>query len=133
MKGIRLKYTLAFLLVTAVVAGGGALLFGPGQIKGVLVGAGSAFVIQFAVLQLLLLRACQRNVLVGHGVGMLLRFGSVGLMAFLVIPALALPAAATLLSMVGCFFLTTLIEAVLPKRRQEAAQAAGVTTIQTEL
>ena len=128
MKRVRVQFTLMFLLVAVVVAGGGVLLFGSGHAKGVLAGATAAFVVQMGHLQLLLLQDRQQA-LVAHGVGMLIRFMAVGLMAFLIIPAMALPAAATLLSMVAYFFVTTLIEAVLPKRRQQAAQVADATTI----
>lgn len=133
MRRTGLEYTLALLLVSAVIGGAGALVLDPRWSEGILMGAGAAFLIQALIFWALLARAEPQKVGVAHAAGVLVRFVSVALMAFVVIPALALPAAATLLSMVGCFFLTTLIEAVFLKRRYAASQAAGATTIQTGL
>lgn len=133
MKRAGVEYTLALLLVTGLMAGAGALLLDRRWTGGIVAGVAAAFLIQAVIFWTLLARADAQKAGVAHAAGVLIRFVSVGLMAFLVIPALALPAAAALLSMVSCFFLTTLIEAVFLKRRYAGREAAGATTIQTEL
>lgn len=127
-----LEYTLAVLLVAALVGGTGAALFDGSGATGVGFGAGAAFLVQAGIFWGLLMRADVRRVGIAHGVGVLLRFVSVGVLAFMVIPALKLAPAATLLSLVTVFFVTTLLEPVFLKRRHRAGSGAGATTIQTE-
>lgn len=124
-----LEYTATLLLVSAVVGGAGALLFDAGTARGVWFGAGTAFLVQAGIFWGLLVRADVSRVGVAHAIGVLLRFVSVGILAFLVVPAMQLPPAATLLSLVAVFFVTTLLEAVFLKRRHLNAGVAGVTTI----
>ena len=126
------EYTLTVLLVAALVGGAGALLLDSNGAAGAGFGAGAAFLVQAGIFWFLLVRADVRRIGVAHGVGVLLRFVSVGMLAFLVIPAMQLPPAATLLSLVTVFFVTTLLEPVFLKRRHSAGTVAGATTIQTE-
>jgi hypothetical protein len=50
------------------------------------------------------------NMIAGWGVGMILRLITLGVVAFIVAPALALPSGAVLIALVSFFFLTTLVE-----------------------
>ncbi len=52
----------------------------------------------------------RENVMAGWGLGMLLRFATVGVWAFLGIKALGYPSGPALLSLVGFYFVSTLVE-----------------------
>lgn len=75
----------------------------------VMVSAWLAFFVQaltFAICKLV----AQQNLMAGWGIGVLLRFATVGVWAFLGIKALSLPQTPALISLVTFFFVSTLIE-----------------------
>jgi CRP-like cAMP-binding protein len=66
-------------------------------------------IITFAVAR----RVTRTNMMVGWGLGTLLRVLTLALYAFLVVPAIALPASAALISLVIFLFLSMLVEPLL--------------------
>ena len=63
-------------------------------------------VVTFAIARLV----ARQNIMAGWGLGVLLRFATVAMWAFLGVKALGLPAGPTLFSLVIFFFVSTLIE-----------------------
>jgi hypothetical protein len=100
--------TAATLLVALI-----ALAAAPaGDWRGVAFGAGAALGVQVLLFWVLgaLLFPDRRMVVMGLAMGG--RFVAFGLLALLAVPALGLPAAATLLTLVGVFLATSLLEPV---------------------
>jgi hypothetical protein len=97
----------------------GAWLFGmvfpaPAERQAVLVSAVLAFVVQlvtFAVAR----RSVGSNPFAGYGLGLLLRFATLFVYAFLVVGRFGLPSSAALLSLATFFFVSTLVEPPLLK------------------
>lgn len=127
-----LEYTSILFVVAAGIGGAAAMMFDADAARGVLFGVATAFLVQAGIFWGLMMRADVKRVGVAHAIGVLVRFASVAMLAFLVIPAVGLSPAATLLSLVTVFFVTTLLEPVFLKRRHMSAGVAGATTIQTE-
>jgi hypothetical protein len=106
-------YLLASAL-TIAAAGWVLLLVYPGAAgqRAVLTSAIIALVIQMAAF--IILRAFKgRNVIAGWGIGALLRFGTLGAYALVVIKALGLDSGAALISMAAFLFLSMIIEPLL--------------------
>ncbi len=133
MRRVRVEFTVVLLLLAVVIGGGATLIFGSHLSDGIWAGTAAGSLVQLLIFHAMLVPAGPQRIMLAHLSGVLVRFLSVGLMAFLIIPAAGLPEAATLLSMVGCLFLITMIEAVFLKRGHAMAQGADATTIQTEL
>jgi hypothetical protein len=112
-----LRYTLAVLAVAALVAAAGMSFAGAAHRDGVLAGAGIGAAVQIAAFWIFAVRLYPGRLWHGYGLGMLARFAAFAAVAFLVVPAAGLPLAATLFSLVGVFWLTTLVEPVFLKTR----------------
>lgn len=63
-------------------------------------------IVTFAIARLV----ARENVIAGWGLGVVLRFATVAFWAFLGVKALGLPSAPALLSLVACYFVSTLVE-----------------------
>jgi hypothetical protein len=84
----------------------------PADARAIRISAALALVVQiitFAVAR----RVTRTNMMVGWGLGTLLRVLTLALYAFLVVPAIALPASAALISLVIFLFLSMLVEPLL--------------------
>lgn len=111
-QGIR--YTAAALAVAAAVALVGVTM-APRHGEGVLAGAGIAVVVQVAVFWLFFVWLYPGRGWHGYGMGLLVRLAVFAVAAFVVVPRAGLPLAATLFSLVGVFWLTTVLEPVFLK------------------
>lgn len=81
----------------------------PGDLSAVLTAGWVALGVQlltFAIVRL----ASREQVIAAWGLGVLVRFAVVALWAFLLVPALGLPATPALLSLVAFFFVSTVVE-----------------------
>ena len=109
MKAIAL-FTLATAFLIAALGWVMGLVFtGPQDARALWISAVVAFVVQlfgFALAR----RSARSNVIAGWGVGMLLRLLTLGVFAFLVVPAIALPSETALIALVAYFFVSTLVE-----------------------
>lgn len=86
----------------------------PAERRAVYISAGIAFVIQ--IVGFLAARYTRgTNPFAGFGMGMLLRFMTLAIYAFLVVDLLGLPSMAALLSLATFFFVSTLVEPPLLK------------------
>lgn len=86
----------------------------PSERRAIYISAGIAFVIQ--IVGFLAARYTRgTNPFAGFGMGMLLRFVTLALYAFLVVDQLGLPSSAALLSLATFFFVSTLVEPPLLK------------------
>jgi hypothetical protein len=99
--------------VVVIVLVTGALLAipfaSPNDRKAIAVSAAVAVVVQlfgFAVARL----ASAKDFMIGWSIGVVLRFVTLGVYAFVAVKVLGLPAPAALLSLVTFFFLSTLVE-----------------------
>ncbi|MCU0619588.1 MAG: hypothetical protein MUF40_06785 [Gemmatimonadaceae bacterium] len=106
-----------YLLVSLLLIGaaGWVLLLvypGPAGRQAVFTAAGIALVVQLVAFILLRL-SVGRNVFAGWGVGALLRFAAIGVMAVVVSDALALDGNAALVSLAAFLFLSMLVEPLL--------------------
>jgi hypothetical protein len=102
----------AVAAVAALVWAAASLMVAPEQRHAVTVGVVGAAVWQALVLTVTF-TALSHNRLAAFGVGMLARFLLVAVTALVALPALGLPQAPLLLSMVTVLFATSLIEPVL--------------------
>ena len=118
-QGIR--YTAAALAVAAVIVMVG-LSMAPQYRDGVLAGAAIAAGVQVAVFWLFFVWLYPDRGWHGYGLGLLVRLVVFGLAAFVVVPQAGLPLAATLFSLVGVFWLTTVLEPVFLKRTSNPTQ-----------
>jgi hypothetical protein len=84
---------------------------------GVLAGAGMAVVVQVAVFWIFMVWLYPGKGWHGYGLGLLVRLAVFALAAFVLVPQAGLPLAATLFSLVGVFWLTTMMEPVFLKTR----------------
>jgi hypothetical protein len=113
-QGIR--YTVAALAAAALVAVAGVSM-APRFRDGVLAGAGIGVAVQVAVFWIFFVWLFPGRGWHGYGLGLLVRLAIFALAAFVVVPAAGLPLAATLFSLVGVFWLTTVMEPVFLKTR----------------
>lgn len=111
-----LTYTAAALAVALVVALIG-LGLAPQYSDGVLAGAGMGALVQVAVFWLFFVWLYPDRGWHGYGLGLLVRLFVFSVAAFIVVPRAGLPMAATLFSLVGVFWLTTMLEPVFLKTR----------------
>jgi hypothetical protein len=81
----------------------------PDASRAVWASAWLAMVVQFFTFAVARLMA-RENVMAGWGLGVLLRFATVGAWAFLGIKALGIPSGPALLSLAGFYFVSTLVE-----------------------
>lgn len=109
-----LGYTAASLAVAAVIVMIG-LTVAPQSRSGVLAGAGIAAVVQVSVFWLFFVWLYPGRGWHGYGLGLLVRLAVFSVAAFVVVPQAGLPLAATLFSLVGVFWLTTVLEPVFLK------------------
>ena len=116
MKQQGLRYTAAALAAAALVAVVG-LGLAPRHRDGVLAGAGIGVAVQVAVFWLFFVWLYPGRAWHGYGLGLLVRLAMFALAAFVLVPAAGLPLAATLLSLVGVFWLTTMLEPLFLKTR----------------
>ncbi|CAN5720243.1 hypothetical protein BH23GEM7_BH23GEM7_15790 [soil metagenome] len=113
MTKFGIRYALGAVAVAALAVLLGIGMVGPGARDGVLVGGSVALALQVASFWLLAVLLFPERRLLAFGLGIALRFLTVGIAALLLVPALALPPAPTLLTLVGVFLLTTLLEPVV--------------------
>lgn len=121
-------YTLGAVAVALLLALVAGTMVGEAGRTGVVAGAAVGLVVQVAGFWLLSVWALPDRPVLAHGLGMLSRFLTVAIVALLWLPASGLPAAPTLLSLVGVFFLTMLLEPMALKAgdsRRAAAAGAG--------
>jgi hypothetical protein len=118
MQGLR--YTAAALAAAALVAAAG-LRMAPAYRDGVLAGAAVGVAVQVAVFWVFMVWLYPGRGWTGYGLGLLVRMAVFGLAAFLLVPKLGLPFAATLFSLVGVFWLTTMMEPLFLKTRTSNA------------
>lgn len=117
-------YTAAALAVAAVIALIG-LGLAPQYSDGVLAGAGMAAAVQVAVFWLFFVWLFPDRGWHGYGLGLLVRLAVFAVAAFVVIPRAGLPFAATLFSLVGVFWLTTMLEPVFLKKTRTSNPTQG--------
>lgn len=121
------RYTAAAGAILLLVGGGGVLFTAGAPRSGVLAGAAIAVVVQVAAFWLLFVWLLPHRIGLAHGLGMLVRFAAVGLVALAWLPRANLPLGPTLFSLVGVLFLTTLVEPLVAKAGPPAIARAGVT------
>jgi hypothetical protein len=113
------KAMAAYAAVALAIVAVGTWLFGlafpaPAERRAVLVSAALAFVVQLVTFALAR-RSVGTNPFAGYGLGLLLRFATLFVYAFLVVGRLGLPSSAALLSLATFFFVSTLVEPPLLK------------------
>ena len=121
-------YTLGSVAVAALLALVAGTMVGEAGRPGVLAGTAVGLVVQVAGFWLLSVWALPDRPVLAHGLGMLARLLVVALVALVWLPASGLPAAPTLLSLVGVFFLTMLLEPMALKAgdsRRAGSAGAG--------
>ncbi len=116
MKQQGLRYTAAALAAAALVAAVG-LALAPRFRDGVLAGAAIGAAVQVMVFWLFFVWLYPGRAWHGYGLGLLVRLAMFALAAFVLVPAAGLPLAATLFSLVGVFWLTTMLEPLFLKTR----------------
>jgi hypothetical protein len=104
------RYSAVALALAALVAAVGLAFGGPSHRDGVLAGAALGMLVQVAAFWAFAVWLFPGRAWHGYGMGMLARLAAFGAAAFLVVPLAGLPFAATLFSLVGVFWLTTLVE-----------------------
>ena len=106
-----LAYAVAALVVIGVAAGVGTLLVSKAVVPAVWFAAGVAYVLQLiAFAGLVMVRNRAQLFLAGWLIGMALRFGAVGGVAWWLSRSAVLPREAALVSLVGFVFLLLLME-----------------------
>lgn len=116
MKQQGIRYTAVSLAVAALVAVAG-LRMAPRFGEGILAGAAIGVTVQVAVFWIFAVWLYPGRGWHGYGLGLLVRLAVFGLAAFVVVPRAGLPMAATLFSLVGVFWLTTVMEPLFLKTR----------------
>lgn len=112
MRGGVLYTAVATVLALLVALVGSTVSDGAGR-AAVWAGAGAGLVVQLLGFWLFFVVALPKHHALAYVLGMVVRFGFVGLVAFVGIPLLGLPAAPMLFSLVTVFFVTTLAEPVI--------------------
>lgn len=111
MSGAVLKFTLVQALLVAALALLLMRFVWPGEANESAVRASAWLAVGVQVVTFAIARLVARqNVVAGWGIGVLLRFATVAMWAFLGIKALGIPAGPALLSLVIFYFVSTLIE-----------------------
>lgn len=112
-----MKNTLAFAAVAALMLALGVWLFGmafngPGERQAVMLSAVVVLVVQLVAFVALHLGGRERAMTM-WGVGMLLRFATLAVFAFVVVGAFGVPPVAALVSLATFFFVSSLLEPLL--------------------
>jgi hypothetical protein len=110
-----LLYAAVAAAVTLLGAGLGTLLVTPASVGAVWFSAGLAFLLQLAAFAALV-RERHELFLLGWGVGLVLRFGTVGVVAVWLSRNPVLPPRATLVSLVAFVFVLLLLEPLFLRR-----------------
>jgi hypothetical protein len=112
MKG----WSLFVLASAGVIAASGWLLglrfTAPNEHRSIWISAAVAFVVQLATFAIAR-RSAPRDVMVGWGIGALVRFAVLALYAFVIIEALGLASSAALISLATFLFVSLLVESLL--------------------
>ena len=106
-------YTTAAALVTLGVAACSAILLEGAGRAGAWSGTAIAFAVQVLGFWLLFVWMLPERHGLAHGLGAMMRLAAVALAALWLVPAIRLPAAPTLLTLVTVLFLTTLSEPII--------------------
>ena len=109
MKGIAIYAAVAALLISAAAWLLSVAFDAPIERRSILTSAVLAFVVQLGAFGAVAL-ASRANVMVGWGIGVLVRFLVLAGYALLVVQAVGLAPAAALISLATFFFLCTLVE-----------------------
>lgn len=108
-----LAYAAAGLVVTAVLGGIASLMLESGRLSALWIAAGAAYGLQLMAFALLVrMRGQPQLFLVAWLGGMVLRFATVGLVAYWLSRNVAQPRATVLISFVGFVFVLLLLEPV---------------------
>ena len=122
-------YSLGTLMIAAVVLAIGGSMTGGGAMAELVCGSIVAAGLQIVIYWAFFVVALPGREAVAHGLGVMVRMMAVAAMAFVGAPALGLSLAPTLLSMVGCLFGSTLLEAVILQRRVVVKANPGAVTM----
>lgn len=117
MTAQAVRFTAVAIALAALVAAVGLAFAGPAHRGGVLAGAALGMLVQVAAFWAFAVWLFPGRAWHGYGMGMLARLAAFGAAAFLMVPLAGLPFAATLFSLVGVFWLTTLVEPLFLKTR----------------
>ena len=117
MSSQGIRYTAVTFAIAALVAAVGLAAAGGAHPDGVMAGAGIGALVQVAAFWVFAVWLSPDRAWHGYGLGLLARLAAFGAVAFLVIPGAGLPFAATLFSLVGVFWLSTMVEPVFLKSR----------------
>lgn len=112
MKGISVFAVVSAAIIAVVAWLLGLVFTAPADYHAVWVSAAIAYVVQLFTFAIARFTA-GNNVVLGWGIGVLLRFVTLVVYGFLILKPYGLPPAAAMLSLVAFFFLSTLIEPVL--------------------
>ena len=125
----------ALLFAGAVGALGSRWVAGDGEV-GVWMGAGVGAAVQVVGFWVLFVWIYPARQALAHGLGMLVRFAALGIVALVWLPRAGLPAAPTLFSLATVLFLTTLAEPVIlqrqPSTMKRTTTVGGALGTQTE-
>lgn len=132
MSRMGAEYTLAAAVVALVVWMAAAGITGPMGESAVRLGAGAGFAVQVVIFWALFVWSLQGRWGIAHGIGAIVRFAAVAVMALAVVPSTGYPAAPVLFSFVACLFGCTLLEPIFLKRQQSAERSSGAAMIRTE-
>ena len=124
---LGIEYTLASALISLLVFAIAMLSVDAAGQAGAGWGAGIGFALQAVVFWAFFVGLLRDNWALAHGIGILVRFFGLVLIAFVLVPALALPPAPTLFAFVGSVFGSMLLEPVFLRRRNAAAKVAAET------
>lgn len=128
MSRMGVTYTVAAAAVAAGVAGIGTLMGGG---EGAVWGAVAGFLVQVGVFWSFFVWSFKEQRGLAHGLGAMVRFFAVGMMALVGLTLTDLPPAPTLFSMVACLFGATLLEPLFLSRYDSAGKA-GLARIRTQ-
>jgi hypothetical protein len=117
VKAQALRYTGAVAGIAALVAAVMAAMLGSAALPAILAGAGLGALVQVASFWVFMVWLYPGRAWMGYGLGLLVRFAFFALVAFVVVPRAGLPLGPTLFSLVGVFWLSTMLEPVFLKPR----------------
>lgn len=115
MKRIAIFAAAAAAVITVVAMLLGTLFSAPADHRAIRVSALIAYAVQLFAFAVVFL-ARRANLFAAWGVGMLMRFAALALVAFLLVRGMGLRPEPALLSLAAFFFLTTLVEPLLLTR-----------------
>jgi hypothetical protein len=131
MNRAAMQYTLGTIAVGMVVSVAGWLAVGQNAMAAVVWGAAVAVSLQVVLFWVLFVRAEPERKGLAYAASVVARFIAVGIMAFMVVPALRIAPAPALISMVACLFGSTLLEALFIQRRDVSKVGSDAATIRT--